>query len=185
MTEASNIRAEVNSRILNAMTTRIAAIVLLLMLAAAAQTTQPTDTPQPKPVQVSPLMMRASGDYGGWWTALSDEAKDNFVDGYTTAMQKVQFITHNECMKNAKSVQPGPESNAKLQASFNLCALSEAFDYKAGMSLRVGLNRFYSNPLNARITPELAMEYVRDELKRNKTIGELLEELNEWRKTMQ
>jgi len=167
------------------MATHIAAIVLLLTLAAAAQTAQPTDTLQPKPVQIPPLMMRATGDYGGWWAALSIEARDNFVDGYTTAMQKVQFITHNQCMKNAKSAQPGPESNAKLQASFNLCALSEEFDYKAGMSLRVGLNRFYNNPLNERIPPELAMEYVRDELKRNKTIGELLEELNEWRKTMQ
>src|SRR5271165_76455 len=161
MTEASNIRAEVNSRILNAMTTRIAAIVLLLMLAAAAQTTQPTDTLQPKPVQVSPLMMRASGDYGGWWTALSDEARDSFVDGYTAAMQKVQFITHNECMKNAKSVQPGPEFNAKLQESLNLCTLSETFDYKSDKALRVGIDRFYKNPLNARIPPEFAMEYLR------------------------
>jgi len=104
------------------MTTRIAAIVLLLTLAAAAQTAQPTDTPPPKPVQVSPLMLKVAGDYGGWWAALSIEARDNFVDGYTTAMQKAQSITHNECMKNARGVQQGPEFNAKLQESLNLCA---------------------------------------------------------------
>jgi hypothetical protein len=167
-----------------AMTTQIAAIVFLVTLAAAAQTAPPTDTPRPNPAQLPPVMMKELGDYGGWWKALSDEARDNFVDGYTTAMQKVQFITHNECMKNAKSVQPGPEFNAKLQESLNLCVLSEAFDYKAGMSLRVGLNKFYNNPLNAHIPPEFAMEYLRDELKRNKTTGELLDELNDWRKTM-
>lgn len=166
------------------MTPRIAAVVLLAALAATAQTAPPTDTYQPKPVQPSPMMMRLMGDYGGWWKALSDEAKDNFVDGYVTAMQRVQFITHNECMKNAKSVQPGPESNAKLQASFNLCALSEAFDYKAGKSLRFRLDGFYANPLNVRIPPEFAMEYLRDELNRNKTVGQLLDELNEWRKIM-
>jgi len=166
------------------MTIRIASIVLVVTLAAAAQTAPPTDTFQPKPAQIPPLMMKALGDYGGWWKALSDEARDNFVDGYTTAMQKVQFMTHNECMKNAKSVQRGPEFNAKLQESFNLCVLSEAFDYKDGISLRTGLNRFYNNELNARIPPEFALEYLRDEIKRNKTAGQLLDELNEWRKTM-
>jgi len=124
------------------------------------------------------------GDYGGWWKALSDEARDSFVDGYTAAMQKVQFNLHNECMQRAKSVKAGPEYNAKLQDSLNLCVLSDAFDYKAVMSLRIGLNRFYNNSLNANIPPELAMEYVRDELKGNKTTAELLEELIEWRKAM-
>ena len=166
------------------MTLRIAAIVLLLTLKAAAQTEPPTDIPLPKPVQIPPATMKLLGDYGGWWKALSDEARDNFVDGYTAAMQKVQFITHKECMKNAKSIQPGPEFNAKLQESLNLCALSETFDYKADKALRAGLDKFYKNPLNATIPPEFAMEYLRDELKHNKTEGELRDELNEWRKTM-
>jgi len=166
------------------MTTRIAALVLLLTLAAAAQTAQPTDAPQPKPVQVSPLMLKVDGDYGGWWRTLSIEARDNFVDGYTTAMQKAQSITHKECMKNARGVQQGPEFNARLQQSLNLCALSEAFDYKASIGLRTGLNRFYNNPLNAGIPPEFAMEYIRDELKQSKTTAELMDELNEWRRTM-
>ena len=182
--KASNITTTMNSRILNAMTTRLAAMVLLVTLGGAAQTEPPTATPQSKPEQVPQGMKKVLGDYGGWWEDLSDQARDSFVDGYTTAMQKARFLTHNECMKNAKSVQPGPEFNAKLQESLKLCAVSEAFDYKAGISLRVGLNRFYNNSLNARIPPEFAMEYVRDEIMRTKTTGELLEELIGWRKAM-
>jgi hypothetical protein len=166
------------------MTIRIAGLVLLAALAAAAQTETPTDTPVPKPVQVPPVMMKLLGDYGGWWKALSDESRDNFVDGYTAAMQNVQVTMRNECMKNAKSVQPGPEFNAKLQDSLNLCVLSKAFDYKSDLSLRTGLDRFYKNPLNAGIPPEYAMEYLRDELQHNKTAEQLRNELNEWRKTM-
>ena len=166
------------------MTIRIATLVLLTALAAAGQTAEPTGVLTPKPVQTPPLMLKLMGDYGGWWKALSDDARDNYVDGYTTAMQKVQFVTHNECMKNARSVMPGPELNAKLQESFNLCALSETFDYKSDRALRAGLDRFYKNMLNANIPPEFAMEYLRDDLKRNKTPSQLAEELNEWRRTM-
>ena len=165
------------------MTVRIVAIVFLAALAATAQTETPTDTPLPKPVQVSPAMMKLLGDYAGWWKALSGESKDNFVDGYTAAMQNVQVTMRNECMKNAKNVQPGPEFNAKLQDSLNLCVLSKAFDYKSDISLRTGLDRFYRNPLNAGIPPEYALEYLRDELQHNKTPDQLRNELSEWRKT--
>jgi len=163
------------------MTTRIAAIVFWATL-AAGQTGAPTDKSQPDPGQMPPPMMRLLGDYAGWWKALSDEAKDSFVDGYTTAMRNAEFTTHKECMDEAKSVQPGPEFNTKMQESLQLCALSEAFDYKAGKALRLSLDRFYRNPLNARIPADLAMEYVRDELKGGKTAAQLLDELNEWRK---
>jgi hypothetical protein len=166
------------------MIVRIAAIVLLAVLSAAAQTETPADTPVPKPVQVPPVMMKLLGDYGGWWKALSDESRDNFVDGYTSAMQNVQVTMRSECMKNAKSVQPGPEFNAKLQDSLNLCELSKAFDYKSDLSLRTGLDRFYKNPLNTGIPPEYAMEYLRDELQHNKTADQLRNELSEWRRTM-
>ncbi len=167
------------------MATRLAVIVLLMTLGAAAQTEAPTaPPPPPQPPQVSPAMKKVLGDYAGWWQAISDEAKDSFVDGYTTAMLKAQLLTHNECMKDAKRVQPGPDSNAKLQESLKLCVVSEAFDYKGGIAFRIGLNRFYDNPLNITIPPEFAMEYVRDELMGNKTTGELLLELNEWRRTM-
>jgi hypothetical protein len=166
------------------MTIRIAALVLLAVLTATAQTETPTDRPVPKPVQVPPVMMKLLGDYGGWWKALSDESRDNFVDGYTAAMQNVQITMRNECMKNAKNVQPGPEFNAKLQDSLNLCVLSKAFDYKSDLSLRTGLDRFYKNPLNAGVPPEYAMEYLRDELQHNKTADQLRNELTEWRKTM-
>ncbi len=166
------------------MTARIAILVLSAALAAAAQTDLPADPPPLKPIPVSPLMMKVLGDYGGWWKGLSDDAKDTFVDGYTTAMQKAQFVAHNECMKNARSIPPGPEYNAKLQESLNLCTLSDAFDYKADKALRVGLDGFYKNPLNGSIPPEFAMEYLRDQLKRNKTENQLRDELVQWRRMM-
>ena len=166
------------------MTIRIAAIVLLAAVTVAAQTEAPPDMPVAKPVQVSPVVMKLLGDYGGWWKALSDESRDNFVDGYTAAMQNVQVTMRNECMKNAKNAEPGPEFNAKLQDSLNLCVLSKAFDYKSDLSLRTGLDRFYRNPLNTGIPPEYALEYLRDEIQHNKTADQLRNELNEWRKTM-
>jgi hypothetical protein len=172
------------SAVFSVMTIRIAALVLLGAMAAAAQTEVAPDTPVPKPVQVPPVMMKLLGDYGGWWRTLSDESRDNFVDGYTAAMQNVQVTMRNECMKNAKSVQPGPEFNAKLQDSLNLCVLSKEFDYKSDLSLRTGLDRFYKNPLNAAIPPEYALEYLRDELQHNKTVDQLRNELTEWRKAM-
>ena len=174
----------VNESHLSLTNVRIVAIVLWAVLVAAAQTETPADTPLPKPVPVSPVMMKLMGDYGGWWKALSDESRDNFVDGYTAAMQNVQVTIRSECMKNAKSVQPGPEFNAKLQDSLNLCVIAKTFDYKSDLSLRSGLDKFYKNPLNAGIPPEYALEYLRDELQHNKTPDQLRNELTEWRKTM-
>jgi hypothetical protein len=174
----------VNESRLSLTNVRIIAIVFLAAVAAYAQTETPADTPLPKPVPVSPVMMKLMGDYGGWWKAISDESRDNFVDGYTAAMQNVQVTMRSECMKNAKSVQPGPEFNAKLQDSLNLCVIAKTFDYKSDLSLRSGLDKFYKNPLNAGIPPEYALEYLRDELQHNKTPDQLRNELTEWRKTM-
>jgi hypothetical protein len=166
------------------MTLRIAAIVFLLAVNAASQAAPPVGTPLPNPAQISPVTLKLMGDYGRWWKGISEESRDNFVDGYTTAMQKAQIMTHNECMKNARNVQPGPGSNARLQESLNLCVLSHAFDYKAALSFRAGLDGFYKDPLNARIPPEFAMEYLRDDFNRDKTPNQLLDELIEWRRMM-
>ncbi len=164
-------------------TIRIATLLLLTALAAAGQAAPPADTP-PAVAQTSSAMLKVSGDYGGWWKALSDSARDNYVDGFTAAMQRAQFLVHNQCMNNARSIQPGPEYNTKLQESLSLCGVAETFDYKADLSLRAGLDKFYKDPLNAGVAPEFAMEYLRDQLKQNKTAIELLNELNEWRRTM-
>ncbi len=91
------------------------------------------------------------------------------MDGYTTAMQKAEVITHNECMNNAKSVQPGPDSNARLQQSLNLCVLSHSIRLQSRSIISSRPGQVYKNPLNERIPPEFAMEYVRDDLSRDKT----------------
>ena len=46
------------------------------------------------------------------------------------------------------------------------------------------LDEFYKEPLNVRIPAQYAMEYVRDEMVGKKTAGQLLDELNDWRKIM-
>jgi len=43
------------------------------------------------------------------------------------------------------------------------------------------LDAFYKDPLNARISVEFGLRYVRDELKGKMTAGQLLDELKDWR----
>ena len=43
-------------------------------------------------LSTSPAAMKVLGNYGGWWNSLSDETKDNFIDGYTSAMDRVKRL---------------------------------------------------------------------------------------------
>lgn len=157
------------------------ATLLALSILSIQSTPSPTPTPQPK---VNPGLIKAFGNYGAWWTALTDEGKENFIDGYRTAMENAQFITHGECMQETKSLKPGAEFNARMQEIMILCELAEGFDFKADQSLKPPLDAFYKEPLNTRIPVFMAMQYVRDEMMGKKTPGQLLDELNEWRKIM-
>jgi hypothetical protein len=61
--------------------------------------------------------------------------------------------------------------------------LSSEFSYdNSNNALRDALNEFYKDPLNTRIKISLAMGHVRDQLEGRKTAGQLLDELNDWRK---
>jgi hypothetical protein len=100
-------------------------------------------------------------------------------------MHSVQFMLVSLCKKNGESLKPGdPEFNAKLNSNLDLCILSDEYNFAVDKPLIPRLDEFYKEPLNARITPNMAMVYVRDELKERKTAGQLLDELNDWRKTM-
>jgi|SRR5579864_240362 len=143
---------------------------------------QNAPAPAPSQTKINPGFIKAFGNYGGWWAALSDDAKDNFIDGYRTAMNKAQFMTHGECMEETNAIKPGADFDARMKEVVILCTLAQEFDFKVDKPMKSGLDDFYKDPLNTRIPDFMAMAYVRDELQGKKTAGQLLDELNDWRK---
>jgi hypothetical protein len=64
-----------------------------------------------------------------------------------------------------------------------LCLVAETFDFGLdAKKLQSGLDDFYADPVNTRITIALAMQHVRDRLKGKRSSYELDQELSEWRK---
>lgn len=109
-------------------------------------------------------------------------------------MRRAQLYTGQQCEDHTKGLQPGqpePQFNAQMREMVSWCTLlnefdytcmsPQVFDYKINKSFMSGMDEFYKEPLNTRLPPEYAMEYVRDKLTRKKTAGQLLDELNEWR----
>ena len=159
-------------------------IMLLLATSVVAQNrpTVPAATPE-KQINTGPAMMKALGNYGGWWNSLSNEAKDNFIDGYTSAMESAKTLTVGFQKQATEKLTPGPGFDAQMHEALLLAFLSSEFSYnKSNDAFINALNEFYKEPLNARIKVSLAMGHVRDQLEGRKTAGQLLDELNDWRK---
>lgn len=179
------------------MTTRIAVAVLMFAFTAVAQTSPSSGKPAPpvadkttaappKPQQsLSPALFKAFHNYGGWWNNLSEAEKDAFIDGFTTAMSRVNSLTVALCQSKMKEAQPGATNfNEKFYGGMDLCLVGQEFEFKVDKPLKPQLDEFYKEPLNIRIPAEYAMEYVRDEVAGKKTAGQLLDELNDWRKIL-
>jgi hypothetical protein len=178
------------------MTSRLAAAVLLLACTAVAQTSPSSDKPvspvgektaapsKPAP-PLNPSLFKLFGNYGGWWNYISEAEKDAFIDGYTSAMSRANSLTVAMCQSKMKEVQPGATSfNEKFYGAVDLCFVGQTFAFKVDKPLKPQLDEFYKEPLNVRIPAEFAMEYVRDEIVGKKTAGQLLDELNDWRKVL-
>ncbi len=117
---------------------------------------------------------------GEWWTGLSADTKVNFVDGYSTAMTRVNHVTHSLCVNNAKNAPTGGQLNAT--AAMDLCFIAESFDFNLDRrNLVNGIDEFYKDSRNTRIPIDSAIEYVRDKLKGKKSAKELEDELTRWR----
>lgn len=72
--------------------------------------------------------------------------------------------------------------NAKMETAVAMSVLADEFDFNVeSSSLKTHLDAFYKDPLNARISVEFGLRYVRDELKGKMTAGQLLDELKDWR----
>jgi hypothetical protein len=175
-----------------AMRTRIAAAALMLVFTAVAQTSPSTDKPAPpapdnnaaSSKRLNPGLYKVFGNYGGWWNNISEAEKDSFIDGYTTAMARANSLTVDMCKATMDEAQPGASNfNEKFYGGVDLCFVGQSFAFKVDKPLKPRLDAFYKEPLNVRIPAQFAMEYVRDKLTGTKTAGQLLDELNGWRKT--
>jgi hypothetical protein len=174
------------------MTTRIAAAVLMLVLMAAAQTNpqsqKPASPDKPSTLaqrELSPALFKAFGNYGGWWNRISETEKDSFLDGFMTAMARANSLMVSMCKSIMKEAQPGAANfNEKLNGGLDLCMVGETFAYSPDKPLKPRLDDFYKDPLNMRIPVQFALEHIRDEVSGKKTAGQLLDELNEWRKIL-
>ena len=117
------------------------------------------------------------------WNNISEAEKDAFIDGFTTAMARANSVAVGVSEVTMKEVKPGAaNANEKLYEAMDLRMLGQTFDFKLDKPLKPRLDEFYKDPLNAFLPIQLAMDYVRDEMSGKKTAGELLDELNGWRK---
>jgi len=138
--------------------------------------------PQQEP---SPAAFRAGGNYGGWWNRISEAEKDSFLDGFTTAMQRANSVTVSMGESFVKEARPGaPDYDQKFYGGMFLRTVGATFEYSGDKPLKPRLDDFYRDPLNVRIPVQFALEHIRDEMSGKKTAGQLLDELNGWRKIL-
>lgn len=135
---------------------------------------------QPKrPYPWEAAAARLGGDYGHWWTIMPDDAKKNFVDGYATAMFRVNFMTHSLGMDRANNAKPGsPEFQPAINCAMDLGFLAKEFDFQVDQRKLVNeLDAFYGDPRNVRILIDDAFDYVRAKLKGDTSPSALEEKL--------
>jgi len=85
--------------------------------------------------------------------------------------------------QNSKELTPGPKFDSQMSAILNLSALAERynFDDVDKVKLLSGIDEFYKEPLNRRITTDFAFLHVRDTLSGKVAPKDLEKELAEWR----
>ena len=122
---------------------------------------------------------------GYWWADQSETFKLGFATGYSMAMTDASDGAALRCIaaKHGGTVPETVPSNEELDAclkSPEAAALN--FGGVRFGQLAEGADEFYKDFRNKGVEIELAMRYVRDQLK-GKTDKELTEELSGWRQT--
>ena len=166
---------------------RIFIFVAILSLAVSAFGQSPSASvgaTQSKDYKVSPGLAKAFGNYGLWWTSLSDEAKGSFIQGYLSAMGRAESVADGFCKDARSKLQPGPSFDKEMSSIMTICLLSQEFSFDQQKGFKTFLDEFYADPLNARIPDSFAMGYSRDRIMERKSTGQLLDELNAWRKIL-
>lgn len=111
-----------------------------------------------------------------WWTGLSVDAKNTFLDGYTAAMSRVSNSLFTECAEKMKKIQSKIMSNPRtvlpqgeVTQSWNLCVLGGSFEFGFEQrDLRIGVDEFYKDTKNSHVLIDVAMQHVRDVLQKTK-----------------
>ena len=163
---------------------RVLALLLALTLAGEMAAAQATAAQGPAKAAPNPFLRLLAN--GVWWASLPDDAKDAFVDGYSTAMGDAHYLMTGMCKLRTKAIQPKANSeqfNAEVKGVLDLCMIGQEFDFEVG-SLRAGVDEFYKEPQNTRIPIRDALSYARDKLKGNKPAQELENQLKDWRNTV-
>ncbi|MGC1687507.1 MAG: hypothetical protein WA734_17910 [Candidatus Acidiferrales bacterium] len=126
--------------------------------------------------------LRALGN-GKWWTTLSHDRKSDFVDGYVTAMGSVHETLLGMSKQEANGLAAGdPQFNAHMSSVIQMSFLADHYDYNLDSTkLVTGVDDFYKDSLNTRITIQFALEYVRDTLNGKNAPRDLEKKLKEWR----
>lgn len=161
-------------------------VILLFVVSATAQNKPALQSQTTtKPTVINPALAKSLGNYGYWWNALTEEQKDSFIDGFSTAMERATNMCDGFAKDGRKKLAPGESFDEQISHLMLLEMLANEFNYKGSDgSLKTGANEFYREPLNQRIPVAFALSYIRDQLEGKKSPGQLLDELLQWRKIM-
>lgn len=125
--------------------------------------------------QELPVKAAAARD-ARWWTSLSGNTKNTFLDGYKVAMRHVSAKLFATCLDEVKKIQAKVISNPRatipaddLEQSMSLCILADSFDFGFEQrELRNGVDEFYKDTHNSTVLIDVALQQVRDVLKSKK-----------------
>lgn len=120
--------------------------------------------------QKAPVKAAAPRD-ARWWTSLSGNTKNTFLEGYKAAMSHVNAKLFGACVEEGKKIQARIMANPRAatlddaEQSFNLCVLAGSFDFGFEQrELRNGVDEFYKDTQNSSVSIDVALQYVRDVL---------------------
>jgi hypothetical protein len=106
-----------------------------------------------------------------WWTSLSGNAKNTFLDGYKAAMRHASAKLFATSADEGKKIQAKVIANPRAAIlddatqSFNLCVLAGSFDFGFEQrELRNGVDEFYKDTQNSNVLVDVALQQVRDVL---------------------
>jgi hypothetical protein len=106
-----------------------------------------------------------------WWTSLSGNTKNTFLDGYKAAMSHVNAKLFAACVEEGKKIQARVIANPRAAIlddttqSFNLCVLAGSLDFGFEQrELRNGVDEFYTDIQNSNVSIDVALQHVRDVL---------------------
>ena len=166
---------------------RVFALLLVVTLGVSIALCQTTTAQPPAKAAPNPFL-RLAGN-GVWWASIPDDTKDTFVDGYLTAMARVNHMIAAQCANDMQNLHPGPQFEAEWKTATALCVNANFFDFSFDdrlnqQKVRSGLDDFYKDAQNIHIPIDFAMMYVKDVLKGKTAPRELEDQLKGWRSTM-